>query len=141
VSLELHSLKKAVTAMKQTLERAEDKAFMDNQDAITRNAIRSGVIQHFEFTYELCWKFIQRWIRLNRTPEDADHPRTRKDLFRLAAQNGLIANPSPWFKYAEARNITSHAYDDNKADAVYFASKTFILDAEYLLERLEKANG
>ncbi len=34
---------------------------------------------------ELGWKLLQRWIKLNVGPEEAE-PRTKKDLFRLAAK-------------------------------------------------------
>ena len=65
------------------------------------DTIRANVIQNFEFTYELCWKFIQRWLRENRFLEEASLPRTRKDLFRMAARHGLIEHPERWFDYGE----------------------------------------
>jgi len=140
MSLDLRSLEKAITAMQQILERAEDPALAARLDEITLKAIRSGAIQHFEFTFDLAWKFIQRWIRTNLTPEDADFPRTRKELFRIAARHGLIADPLPWFAYAEARNITSHTYDEAAAEKVYRTAQRFIEDARYLLDQLEKRN-
>jgi len=108
-------------------------------DEKARNAIRAGVIQNFEFTYELCWKFMQRWIRLNSSPADAD-PVTRKDLFRQAARLALIASPERWFDYAECRNITSHTYNEEDAERVFQAAERFIHDAQALLSRLEVAN-
>ncbi|MBM4118598.1 hypothetical protein FJ251_12855 [bacterium] len=51
--LELHSLKKAVAAMEAVLAKTNDAEFMRGLDDVARNAIRSGVIQHFEFTYEI----------------------------------------------------------------------------------------
>jgi nucleotidyltransferase substrate binding protein (TIGR01987 family) len=93
--LDLTSLEKAVNALRAVLARAEDRTLMSGLDETTRQAIRSGVIQHFEFTFELCWKFMQRWLRENSIPEDADLPRTRKDLFRHAARLGLIEDPVP----------------------------------------------
>ena len=74
---------------------------MSSLDEVTQYAIRAGVIQHFEFTYELSWKFIQRWLRLNASAEDAE-PLTRRELFRTAARYGLIGDPQPWFRYSEA---------------------------------------
>jgi len=140
MNLDLHSLRKAVTAMQQILERSEDSTLMAGLDEITRKAIRSGAIQHFECTFDRAWKFMQRWIRNNLAPEEADYPRTRKDLFRIAAQNGLIADPAPWFGYAEARNITSHTYDQTQADPIYRTAQRFIEDARYLLDQLERRN-
>jgi len=137
--LDLSSLKSAVVSMEKTISVVHDKAFMNNLNEDQRNAIRSGVIQNFEFTYELSWKFVQRWIRLNKTPEDAD-TRTRKDLFRMAAHYRLISDPIPWFEYGEARNITSHTYDEVKAKSVYDVAVRFIDDAKYLLKQLEISN-
>ena len=58
-----------------------------DMDSDLFETVKAGVIQHFEVAYELCWKFIQRWIKENRTPEDASHPRTdagqKKDGYRL----------------------------------------------------------
>ncbi|MEW6239082.1 MAG: nucleotidyltransferase substrate binding protein [Candidatus Omnitrophota bacterium] len=140
MALDLSSLKNAVASMEQTLERSEDETLMETLDEITQNAIRAGAIQNFEFTFELCWKFIQRWIRLNKTPEDADHPRTRKELFRLAARYGLIDDPVAWFRYGDARNITSHTYDEDTAALVYETARSFIRDAADLLQKLEHHN-
>ncbi len=112
---------------------------MDRLDEGTRDVIRAGVIQNFEFTFELCWKFIRRWMRINGTPEGAE-PRTRKDLFRMAARSELIQDPGPWFAYAEARNITSHTYDKKKADSVYQVAVSFVKDARLLFEQLRVTN-
>lgn len=105
-----------------------------------QEAIRAGVIQHFKVAYEQCWKFVQRWIRENQKPEDADHPRTRKDLFRAAARYGLIPDPVVWFLYGDARNLTSHIYDQRQANEVYEIAKQFAPDARALLDRLESLN-
>jgi nucleotidyltransferase substrate binding protein (TIGR01987 family) len=140
MALDLSSLRKSVTALERIAVRSQDEEFMNSLDELTQNAIRSGVIQHFEFTYELCWKMIQRWIRINKTPEDADHARTRKELIRLAARCGLIADPISWFAYGEARNITSLTYDEETAEAVFEAAGKIVYDATYLLAQLERLN-
>lgn len=139
MKLDLTSLQKAVSSLERAVRIAENKISAGTgSDEV--EVLKAGVIQNFEFTYELCWKFIQRWIRENRNPEEADHPRTRKELFRLAAMYGLIADPLPWFDFSEKRNLTSHTYDEPTAQAVYEAAGRFLPDAAYLCRKLEESN-
>ena len=102
--------------------------------------VRAGVIQNFEVAYESSWKFIQRWLRENSSPTDADSPRTLKDLFRLAARTELLADPIPWFGFGEARNLTSHTYNESHAQGSLNAARQFLPYAQDLLRRLEERN-
>jgi nucleotidyltransferase substrate binding protein (TIGR01987 family) len=138
MALQLDSLAKAVAALERSLNAAHSNMGSLNKDL--KDTVRAGVIQNFEVAYEQCWKFIQRWIRGNRTSEDADHPRTRKELFRMAARYALIADPLPWFDYGDARNLTSRTYNEAQAMSVYETAERFIVDAKALLTRLESNN-
>ena len=140
MALDLSSLKKAVTSLEAAVGIAISKQQMAGFNNNQKNVLRAGVIHNFEFTYELCWKFIQRWLKDNRAEVDVDLPRTRKDLFRAAAQAGLIGDPLPWFEYASARNLTSHVYDEDKAALVFEAALRFASEARDFLGRLEKVN-
>ena len=139
MKLDLSSLSKAVETLEKTLNVAE-KSSTAGLDADTQNAIKAGVIQNFEFTYELCWKFMRRWLNENANVEEAEYPRTRKELFRLAARFGLIDNPLSWFSYGDARNLTSHTYDEDKAQTVYETAVDFLEDATDFLKRLQEHN-
>lgn len=138
--LQLDSFRNALTALRAVQAKSEDQVFMATLDATTREAIRSGVIQHFEFTYELAWKFIQRRLA-------ADIGRVsvegipRRDLFRVAAENRLIEDVEAWFRYHIARNQTSHTYDPPIAASVYARSLLFAADAGKLLSALEARNA
>jgi len=136
--LQLDSLEKAINALDRSLHAAKEEAA--ELSPALQETIRAGVIQNFEVAYELCWKFIQRWIRENRSPEEADHPRTRKELFRLAARIGLVPDPLPWFEYGDARNLTSHTYNLEHAETIYQLAFRFAGDARELLRRLQKRN-
>jgi nucleotidyltransferase substrate binding protein (TIGR01987 family) len=140
MSLDLSSLEKAVTALGDVTARSLDEALMGSLDDVTRCAIRAGVVQHFEFTYELSWKFIQRWLKVNQPEGDPGLPRTRKELFRLAARVGLIDDPTPWFTFGDARNLTSHTYDEERARQVYEVALDFLAEARDLLARLTARN-
>lgn len=138
--LDLTSLKKAINSLEETLKRSNDDKLMSQLDDITQMAIKSGAIKNFEFTYELCWKFMQRWIKENGIAEEAEFPRTRKELFRMAAKHGLIEKSENWFEYGNARNLTSHTYDDEKAKEIYTVTFNFLKDAKYLLKQIELKN-
>jgi len=137
--LELDSLKKAVAALNGVLAKSDDAELMGGLDEITQNAIKSGVIQHFEFTYELCWKFIKRWLEVNISPTTGDGV-ARRELFRLAAENRLIVDVDEWMRHHDARNLTSHTYAPEVAQTVYAAASDFVRDAQRLLEALETRN-
>ena len=139
MALELSSLQKAVSALAGVLAKSDDTEFMSQLDEVTRNAIRAGVIQHFEFTYELCWKFVKRWLEMNISPTAADGV-TRRELFRLGAENRLIDDVEQWMRYHEARNLTSHIYQPEIAERVYNTAQDFTRDAERLLAALEARN-
>jgi nucleotidyltransferase substrate binding protein (TIGR01987 family) len=139
VALVLSSLQKAVYALAAVLAKSEDIEFMNHLDDVARNAIRAGVIQHFEFTYELCWKFIKRWLETNIGAGVADGV-TRRELFRLGAENRLLENVEQWMRYHEARNLTSHIYQPEIAERVYNTAHEFARDAARLLAALEERN-
>lgn len=138
MALDLTSLTKAIDALDRSLA-----ATADGLSAIPpslRDTVRAGIIQHFEVAYELCWKFLQRWLRENASPTEADFPRTRKDLFRQAARAGLLDDPVPWFGFGDARNLTSHTYDGETALDVCEAARRFLPQAKALLARLADRN-
>ncbi len=138
MSLDLSSLKKAVTSLGNALcvTSAEKLSAMSEEQ---QKVMIAGVIKNFEFTYELCWKFMKRWLKDNMGKTEVEGV-SRRELFRLGAASNLITDIDPWMKYHDARNETSHTYDQDTAREIYEISKTFFKDAEKLLETLEKKN-
>ena len=139
MKLDLSSLRKAVGSLEKTLEVADDKDFISGLSDNQKDAIRAGVIQNFEFTYELCWKFMRRWLEVNLGSTYVEGV-ARRQLFRLSAENKLIADVDQWMEYHDARNETSHTYNEDTAEDVFGAAREFIADAEKLLKALEARN-
>lgn len=139
MALILDSFEKAVSALTAVLAKSDEAQFMNGLDAVARNAVRAGVIQHFEFTYELSWKFIKRWLETNISPTAADGV-TRRELFRLAAENRLLDDVDEWMRYHEARNLTTHTYQPEIAERVYAAAHGFAAAAARLLAALKERN-
>jgi len=97
--------------------------------------IRDAVIQRFAYTYELCWKFIKRDLSEDLGAETINML-SRRDLFRTAADKGLIADPVPWFTFHKARNETSHTYNKQTAEQTYLIALEFLPCAQALLDKL-----
>jgi len=138
MALDLSSLQKAVVSLESSINVASSQ-IKGEVDTAIEQVIRAGVIQNFEFTYELCWKFMKRWLELNVGGATLDGA-TRKELFRMAVESQLISDVDNWMEYHEARNETSHTYDNDKADDVFKISLKFAGDAKQLLAMLEKKN-
>ncbi len=137
--LELTNLRNSLQSLTDLLAVAENDERMERLSEIERNGIRAGVIQNFETTYEIAWKLIRRWLNTHVGPGIADGV-TRRDLFRLAAENRLILDVDLWMDHHNARNATSHIYDQEEAEQVYKATLNFAHDAQRLLETLEARN-
>lgn len=132
--LDITSLTKACKALASALDLYDKSAGSTGKEQLL--LLRDGVVQRFEFTFELSWKMIKRYIEMY-SLEKADDL-NNKDLFRVGFEQGLIKDPERWFHYLKMRNETSHIYDDAKAADVFASAKEFLPDAEYLLKRLEE---
>ena len=102
--------------------------------------IRDAVIQRFKYTYELCWKFIKRYLTEDMGSE-AVNMLSRRDLFRVAADKNIISGPLPWFTFHKARNETSHTYKKQVAEQTYLVALDFLPCAQNLVNRLVKKHA
>jgi hypothetical protein len=68
----LSHLEKAIESLEQLHQRVSTETFMAAQDQVIRLGLQAGLIQNFEFTFELCWKSIKRWLENNINPETVD---------------------------------------------------------------------
>jgi len=132
MKLNLTSLDKAIQSLKKSIIRFKSES---NDDIV-----RDSVIQRFEYTYSLSLKFIQRYLILNMPiPEEE---LTFNNIIRQADKIGLLKHDlSVWSEYREMRNITSHTYDEDKANLVSKIAISFLNDAEYLLHELQNRNN
>lgn len=97
-----------------------DKAFKRLTDAIQiiRNdpdnvLLQAGLIQTYEFTFELAWKTLKDYLEM----EGFMVPSPRATL-RQAFQCGYIQQGDVWLKALNDRNLTAHTYDDEVAKEV-----------------------
>ena len=129
--LDLSSLKKAI----DSLARAVTKLGVVPDDEF----IRDSCIQRFEYTYELCGKFLRLYLEITEPSSDIIEQMSFPTLIRTACERGLLLHDwSKWIEYRDKRNITSHTYDELKAAAVIQTIPSFLQEAQYLSARLEE---
>lgn len=139
--LDLSALRDAVGSLEDGLEVVSDSEWFNAQSSKVQNTLIAGVIQNFEFVYEISVKMIKRQIEAeSASPDEVDESNFR-DVLRVAAEKGLIADVEAWFKYRKMHNITAHTYDHQKAQQVYQDTLIFIDDARALLHKLEARNA
>ena len=73
-----------------------------------------GLVQSFEFTFELSWKLLKDYLE-SKGFKDFHGSR---DSFRLAFQEGLISDGEIWMEMIDSRNRSSHTYDENIAKEI-----------------------
>ena len=78
--------------------------------------IRYGVIQRFEFTFELAWKSLRDYMEDQGA--DMSGITFSKQVFKAAYAAQIINDAKVWLDMLDSRNITSHVYDDKQAAEV-----------------------
>lgn len=128
--LQLTSLVNAVQRLDEGLARYQ----RDTADG----QIRDGLIQRFEFTYELCHKMLRRHLQETAASRDTIEQMAFQDLIRTGREQALLLGDWPrWRVYREMRAITSHSYDEKRALQVVAVIPEFLLEARHLLHQLQ----
>ncbi|WP_032093049.1 nucleotidyltransferase substrate binding protein [Necropsobacter rosorum] len=140
-TLDLSALEKALSSLHEANHVVRQSEWFNEQEATIQNMLIAGLIQNFEFVYEISIKMIKRQLEIDALiATEIDHSNFR-DILRLAAEKGLINNITAWFEYRTMRNITSHTYDEDKAKTVCDGISAFLQDADYLFNQLRTRNA
>jgi nucleotidyltransferase substrate binding protein (TIGR01987 family) len=132
--INISSLEKAVESLAVALEAYGNSPYQEG--SAERELMRDGVIQRFEYSFELSWKMLKRYLK-EYSLERVDLL-TNRDLFRVGYQQGMLRDAEAWLDFLEKRNLTSHTYDAATAEVVYQSARDFMRDARFLLERLRE---
>ena len=135
--LDLGSLRAALQALGDAMDVVSSPEFAV-VDPRWQNTLVAGVVQHFEFTFELCWKMLKRQLeREVPSPSELDGSSFR-ELFRLGHQRGLITAVEPWLEFRELRNMTTaHTSAKDKAHKVAAGAPALLAQAQALLSTID----
>ena len=108
----LNSYRKALSRLAEVVNVAKNRQLNDFE--------ADGMIQRFEFTFELAWKLMKSYAEYQGTDKEITGSR---DAIRWAYENKLIADSNVWMEMVKRRNDTSHTYDEGTAAEVVLRIK------------------
>ncbi len=128
--LDLSPLERSIDRLSEGWERY--------QRDITDIQIRDGLIQRFEFTYEISHKMLKRYLETTAASPAAFDEMPFQDLIRSANEQNLLRGAWPdWRRYRDMRSRTSHTYDEEVALAVVAGIPDFLAEAIHLRDRIK----
>ena len=123
-----------MTALESLIENLE-KANQRLKEAILLEPTRvhkDATIQRFEFTFELAWKTIQRYIR-----DQGLDCKSPKNCIREAGRLGVIDDVEKWFEFLDGRNLIAHTYNEQIADKIYQLAIKLPSEIDSLLKKIK----
>ena len=93
---------------------------------------RAGVIQFYEFTFELGWKTIKDYLEENEVL--AKFPR---DVIKEAFKYEFVEDGELWLDMLQRRNLMAHTYDESTADLAFdLINRSYFPALKQLYEKL-----
>lgn len=102
----LENLERANSLVREVVKTKDIEALSDLE--------KQGLIQRFEFTFELAWKTLQDYL-VYLGYEFQSGPNS---TLKMALDNSLITNAEVWRRMAKARILSFHTYDEDEADRI-----------------------
>jgi nucleotidyltransferase substrate binding protein (TIGR01987 family) len=131
MKLDTTSLGNVVRRLREGLVRYEREP--------TDEQIRDGLIQRFEFTYELSHRMLRRYLKESAASPDEIDRMPFADLIRTGSVQGLLRGDWPaWRGFREMRARTSHTYDAKVASQVAAAIPAFLEEVDHFYAELQR---
>lgn len=127
--------------MERFKEKLEEfrKAFVRLEEGIAEKETEiaiDGVIQRFEFTFELAWKTLKEYLEYQGFSEKTGSPR---EVIQTGFAKGIIKDGEAWIKMMLDRNGVAHLYDEKKSREIYSNVKIeYVVLFRELLEDINK---
>lgn len=109
----MNKLENKIDNFKNAVNRLLEAAEELKKDE-TNSVVRDGMIQRFEFTYELSWKTTKEYLEHIGI---AGKTSPRSVIKEAYAQN-LIEDEKSWLIMINDRNLTSHVYSERMAQEI-----------------------
>ena len=100
--------------LRKEMDSANEESLMLELEKL--DLAREGIIQRFEYTFELFILTLQDYLKY--TGEAPEEVSGKTGVLRKALSSNLIEDHDGWRKMLKSRNLTSHTYNEETADAI-----------------------
>ncbi|MCF6092538.1 nucleotidyltransferase substrate binding protein [Microaerobacter geothermalis] len=114
------------------------KAFFQLTEFIEKDALNKfeiqGLIQCFEYTFELAWKTIKDYLE-----QEGFEVKSPRAAIQTAFQSELVTDGHTWIDMLQKRNLMAHTYNEKFAEeAEQLIREKYYLVLKELYEKLEE---
>jgi nucleotidyltransferase substrate binding protein (TIGR01987 family) len=92
--------KRAFLLLRQAIEQIEQRPLSQLE--------KEGIIQRFEYTWELAWKLLKDFLEASGVNLETTTPLT---VIKAAFSTKVISNANVWIQALDARNKMAHTYN------------------------------
>lgn len=123
-----------LASFRRALQRLQDAVAVANTRPLS-DLEEQGLIKAFEFSWEFAWNVLKDYL----TWQGFTELYGSRSALRTALQVGLLESGELWMEMLEARNLSSHVYDETTAHTLAQAvADRYLASLTTLAERLEK---
>ncbi len=126
---QLKDFERALSRLKEAYSRASEGTISDDY-----YFFRDSAIQRFEFTVEIFWKTIKRYLNI----KEGIDCRTPKSCIREFFSAGFLDEDTTvrLLKMIDDRNLTAHTYKEEVAEGIFSRLEGYINVLEKILSSL-----
>lgn len=111
----LKKLNEAIDYIKINLIDNSNENF-DKSKLTLNEIIKEGLIQRFEYTYEMAWNVMKDYALFQGNTQISGS----RDAIRYSFSINIISEGDLWMDMVQSRIKTSHTYDEETVDDIYY---------------------
>lgn len=120
------NLKKPFQQLSEAIKQSEKKEF--------NNIEKAGMIQYYEFTFELCWKVMKDYLET-----EGEIVKGTRSVLKLSFQFDLLNDGDVWLEMLETRNRLNHTYkEENFLEAFNDIKNQYYPEIEWFINKMEQ---
>jgi nucleotidyltransferase substrate binding protein (TIGR01987 family) len=123
-----------ISQFEKTIKNLREVLIKIDNISDDREVFKDSAIQRFEISFDVCWKTLKEFLRLDFGVNES----SPKKVFQASFKEGIIDNDVIWLEMTDIRNETSHAYNEGFAELVLGKLPEICDTLEKLLWKLKK---